>query len=295
MASNETVDWMIRQSKRYPLLTPEQEITYGRQVQAWQALKDLSNPTAKQQTLIKRGQRAFNHFYRSNIRLAVAAARRYIGVRCTLDPEDLIQEGLLGLERAIVKFDPARGYKFSTYAFNLIHRSIGRAIDNHGRTIRIPVHGIDRVRQIERYIDSQVALTGEKPTLAQAAQALGFPMDTLRLYVLHFNALISLDQPLPNSFNSSGEMTYLDVVAEQAPKSNWVVESFGDAEELQTAIEQLTPGQRAVIELMYCSDADDKPTLQAVGDQLGIVREAARQKHLRALKALRMQLNVVAA
>ena len=289
MAANDTVDWIIKQSKRYPLLTAEQEITYSRQVQAWQQLKDLSQPTPQQQALIRRGQRAYQHIFCANIRLAVTAARPFAKVRTTLDPEDLIQEGLLGLEKAILNFDPTRGYKFSTYAFPKIRGVISRAIDNCGRMIRVPVQGAERVRRVMLYCEQQFASTGHRPSLAQAAKALDLPIESLRQYVAHYIRPVSLDEPLPNCRNRNGQNTYLDVVAETSQESDWLAESFGDLDKLQLAMDQLTHGQRAVIELMY---APETMTLTAIGKQLGIVREAVRQRHMRSLKKLRAYLNV---
>lgn len=291
MACNETVDWIIKQSKRFPLLTAEQEITYSRQVQTWQKLKDLDQPTPQQQALIRRGQRAYQHMFCANIRLAVAAARPFTGAGITLDTEDLIQEGLLGVERAILKFDPTRGYKFSTYAFPMIRGIISRAIDNRGRMIRVPAQGAERVRKVMRYCDQRLVETGQRPTLSEAAEALGLPLESLRQYVAQYIRPFSLDQPLPGASKSTGELTYLDTVANQLPECDWASEIIGDGKLLQQALDQLTPGQRAVIDLMYNSEVDRKPSLNAIGKQLGVVREAVRSKHLRALKKLRFYMN----
>lgn len=290
MASTDTVDWILKQSHRYPLLTPEQEIVYGRQVKTWLELRDLPNPTRQQQALIRRGLHAYHAFFNANIRLSVMAARKFHGAQSTLEREDLIQEGLIGLQQAIVRFDPARGYKFSTFAFRFIVGTMSRGIDNYGRTIRIPVHASERVRKVLRYMDEQSA-HGPRPTLADAAAHFNYSLTSLRQYCNHFNRQVSLDAPFPGRSENS-LLTYIDAIAEQAPEGNWASEQLHDLQDLQDALEQLTPKQRTVVQMLYGADSEEKTSIAAIARTVGGSREGVRQQHLRAINRLRKCLNV---
>jgi len=290
MATTDTVDWILKQSHRYPLLTPEQEIVYGRQVKTWLELRDLPSPTKQQQALIRRGLHAYQVIFCANIRLAVLVARGFYSVQTSLESEDLIQEGLIGLQQAIVRFDPARGYKFSTFAFPFIRGCISRAIDNRGRMVRIPVHGSDRVRKVLRYMDQQ-AEHDPRPTLADAAEHFGYSLTSLRQYFNHVGRPLSLDAPVSGRDDGS-PLTLLDAVAEQPAEADWASETLDNMNELHEALNQLTPIQRNVVEHLYGNDVDTVPTIAAVARNIGRSREAVRKQHERALNRLRQCLNV---
>ena len=290
MATTNTVDWIVKQSKRYPLLTTEQEIVYGRQIQAWLKLRDLPDPTRQEQAQIRRGLHAYQAMFRANIRLAVAVAQRFYSVKTSFDAEDLIQEGLIGLQQAILRFDSTRGYKFSTYSFPFIRGCISRAIENRGRMIRIPVHASERVRKVMRYMDEQVA-NGQQPTLAKAADHFGYELTSLRRYFNHYGRPLSLDAP-DTSRDNSNPLTLLDAVAEQPIEPDWAAETLDNMHELHEALNQLTPIQRNIVEHLYGSGAETVTNFSVVARKIGRSREGVRKQHQRALDRLRQHLNV---
>ena len=295
MPMAEPLDWLMQQSRAYPLLTTEQEITLSRDVQAWLAIKDLATPTAKQRAIQRRGKRAWDRFFLSNIRLVVLIAKRHTKrAEPHLTVEDLVQEGLIGLQRAITKFDASRGYKFSTYAFNWIRQSINRAIESQARMIRLPCHNLTLLRKASIYCDEQVMKTGRKPQLAEIAEHVGCNMETLKATLAHAQPAISLDQNLRSDSGNRGSeaSTYLDQVAAEATDSSFMDE-HGDLLQSSVAIlQQLDPMDRMIIRERYLQG---KPTtLRAIGASLGVSRERIRQRERRALMRMRNQLNCAA-
>jgi DNA-directed RNA polymerase sigma subunit (sigma70/sigma32) len=132
------IETYLREIGRTPLLSAEQEVKLANQVQSMLHLLDRERPTPEEQQIIKRGQHAKQEMTKANLRLVVSIAKKYQNRGLSL--LDLIQEGSLGLIRAIEKFDPTKGYKFSTYAYWWIRQAVTRAIANQGRTIRLPIH-----------------------------------------------------------------------------------------------------------------------------------------------------------
>jgi RNA polymerase primary sigma factor len=292
MPMAEQLDWLIRQSRAYPLLTPQQEITLSRAVQAWLPIKDITTPTPKERAIQRRGKRAWDTFVMSNVRLVVLIAKKFTKrAEPHLTIEDLVQEGICGLQGAIAKFDPTRGYKFSTYAYWWIRQGINRAIENQARMIRIPCGNLTLLRKASVYCDEQIALTGRKPQLAEIAAHCGCTIETLKATLAHALPAISLDQNLrSDSGNRGGEAsTYLDQIADEATDSSFMDE-HGDLLEAGIALlHQLDPVDRMIIRERYMRD---KPTtLREIGQSLGVSRERIRQREQMALQRMRLQLS----
>jgi RNA polymerase sigma factor (sigma-70 family) len=291
VATTETVEWILQQSHNYPLLTAEQEIVLARQVQAWVEIRDLAELTKEQQKIVRRGKHAYDSFFLSNIRLVVKVASRYTKVSGTLGLDDLIQEGLLGLERAIVKFDPQRGYKFSTYAFNWIRQSINRAISNKSRSIRIPCGAIASIKKANDYMRAQQRENSRVPSLGEVAQHCGVSLPTLKHYLPHSASVISLDDRVKSQSSTSETSTYLELLADVPIEPSMLSELDNIVAMLPKLLNDLAPEEQVIIKRRYMSGEDQPVPFTRIGRELGISRQTANQRHDAALRKLRMKLN----
>lgn len=282
-----SVDWIIQHSRRYPLLTAAEEIELARQVQAWMALKDVEQPTRHQRGIINKGRRARERFFVSNIRLAVNVAGKYKKYGGTLSLEDLIQEGLAGMDSGILKFDPGLGYKFSTYAYWWIRQGITRAINRHSRIIHLPMQANDQLRKALDYMQKHLLDHGKMPALQDVADYCGIQKRTLLCYLNHSAGVVSLDQKIPGGESHSN---FMDVAADPNslhPASD-NLESFSEA--LHEAIADLTPHYQHIIHRRYFSGGRLPTTYNEIADDLNISRQATQAMHNRAMKSLRLKL-----
>jgi len=282
-----SVDWILKQSHRYPLLTAEEEITLARQVQAWLALREIKRPTPKQRAIIRKGMRARERFYLSNIRLAVNCAGKYVGYSGTMTLEDLIQEGLLGLDSAIYKFDPTLGYKFSTYSYWWIRQGITRAINKYSRVIHLPTAANDSIRKAGDYMRDYCREHGKLPPVAEVAEFCKVGTQTLLAYLNHNAGMVSLDQLMPNSQHPS---TYLETVADQSDHGPTVNEIEVLADLVQAAVSSLPDQHQHIVKERYLNGEKRPTTYVVLGQELHMSRESVRQIHDHALSSLRFKL-----
>ena len=186
---SECIRWWLDQAGRYPLLTPQQELTLGRMIQAWQEDADPS-PLVE-----RRGRRARDRLVAANLRLVVVVARRYSNhVGAAIGLGDLIQGGNLGLIRAAEKFDPTRGYRFTTYAYWWIQQGIAAVVDRDSRTIRMPSTFAPKLHALGRASQRLVGRLGREPTRAELAEALGMRREDLDAVLLIGSRPASLDE-----------------------------------------------------------------------------------------------------
>jgi RNA polymerase primary sigma factor len=231
-------------------------------------------------------EEAKHRFFVANLRLVVHLAQRYQGHGLELD--DLIQEGNLGLMRAMERFDPDRGCKFSTYATWWIRQAILRAIAEKGRTIRLPVHLGDKIRALQR---EEAALTSDlqrEPTLSELADAVALSLERVQELRSANRAVESLDV----ARDEESEITFLDLLSDvsQLPTSEEVYASLAQQElheHIQAALMHLNAQEQRVITLRYGLDGrDEKRTLQEVGAIMRVTRERVRQIEKKALQKL---------
>lgn len=288
------LDWIMRQAKRYPLLTAEHEIKLGRQVQAWLAIKDNPTLTDDEQAIARQGKKAYDRFFMSNIGMVVKLANRYnhSHIAGSLTLEDLVQEGLFGLHRAIELFDPARGYKFSTYAFNWIRQCISRGVERRAQLIYLPCTMHSMVSKARKYMREQEQQHGRTPSIAETAAGTGMDEAKLR-QALHFHQEVySLDAPAPLRSDSQSQMAMVDLLASDAPEPTYLAELHNVAEAIPRVLQKLQPEQQEIIRRRYLRS---KPhSYGEIAKDWGVSREAVRQAHDKTMRQLRLSFSVVA-
>ncbi|MBV9688378.1 MAG: RNA polymerase sigma factor RpoD/SigA [Ktedonobacteraceae bacterium] len=265
----DALDCYLAETTQYPLLSAQEERTLAARIQHGD-------------------QAAYTRFIQANLRLVISIAKRYQGLG--LDLLDLIGEGNLGLLRAVDKFEPSRGYKFSTYATWWIKQAILRALDDKARPIRLPVHVSERLRALERAHSHCRTTTGEEPSTEALATLLGLPINTIA-DLLHARALgtISLSTPM----NCDEGWTLADCLEDEArfaPDEHLCQqeEHCTRAAHLDALLSCLSARERTVLVLYYGLDDSSEPhTFASIGRNLGCSRERIRQLHSSALEKLR--------
>lgn len=280
------VDWLLQHARRYPLLTPEQEIHLARSVQEWMPIRDKAELTPAEKAICKRGKRAYDTFFVSNIRLVVKASSWYSLNSGSMTPADLISEGMLGLHRAIEKYEPSLGYKFSTYAMWWIRQAISRGIGTKAAMVYMPDSAQQVANRARRYIAEQQTETGKTPSLEQVSEHLGVSVANLRLYLSHSQFLVSLDAPLKDDGNGSHSL--VDVVED--PSSTLQIDETSELERmLPKVLDTLNPLQQDVVKRRYLQT--DRDTYDVIAKDNGVSRERARQAHDTALRIMRNKMS----
>ncbi len=288
--SSDPISWYLSTIGRVPLLTPAEEIELGNQVQTMMTLtedglkKDQSKEfTSHQRRLIRIGRRAKERMMKANLRLVVSVAKKYQGKG--LELLDLVQEGSLGLERAVEKFDPTRGYKFSTYAFWWIRQSMTRAIACQSRTIRLPVHLSERLATIRKVSLDLAHKLGAMPSRLEIAEEMDIPVEELDSLLRQALTTSSLDAPV----NGDEGRSFLgDLIAdgsEGEPLDK--VEQRIHQEQLGRWLSHLSEQEQHVLRLRFGLEGNDRHTLAEIGRLLEVSRERVRQVELKALRKLR--------
>ncbi|MFO7300748.1 MAG: RNA polymerase sigma factor [Actinomycetes bacterium] len=280
----------LNEISRYPLLTAQQEVELSMEMErgrkAQHRLDTEPNLTPEDQALLEQevqaGRLAHQKLVQSNLRLVVSLARRYVGRGMSL--LDLIQEGNLGLMRAVERFDYRRGFKFSTYATWWIRQAISRAIADQGRTIRMPVHVLDAVNKLTRAQRELTQQLGRAPTVEELASELELDVD--KVVELGQIAMDTVSLETPVGDDDSG--TLGDLVEDTDSESPTEAASFASLQdELAEALEGLSPREREVLIMRFGLADGRMRTLEEVGAHFNVTRERVRQLETKALAKLR--------
>jgi RNA polymerase primary sigma factor len=279
----------FEEAARYPLLQPEQEVALARAMEAGSAAsRELSADgldvavQPKLEGLVDRGVRAKAIFIESNLRLVASIAKVHRGRG--VDFLDLLQEGVLGLVRAVEKFDWRLGYKFSTYATWWIRQSISRAIDNQAGLIRIPVHIREKMRQLKRQRRKLEVELGREPTLNDVAAAANLdPAEVAFLHDLEAD-VISLDRPVGDDPDG---LRLADLLDDRRPDEfELALAERADQELVAQFLDLLNAREREVLVRRFGLDDGEPDTLEEIGSSFGLTRERIRQIETQALKKL---------
>jgi len=261
--SSDPVKTFMKEAARYPLLTPEQEVDLFKKYEETKAKK------------------YYDEIVNSNLRLVISIAKRYVGRGMLFT--DLIQEGNIGLMKAVDKFDVSKGYKFSTYATWWIRQAITRAIADQSRTIRVPVHMVETINKLENIQKQKTLEYGRKLSDAELAKEMDVSLDRLKELLKYAELPVSLETPIGEEDDS-----YLkDFIADDS----YSVEDLGEKSLLNKAIsevlDELTDREKNVIQQRFGLIDGQPKTLEQIGRQYNVTRERIRQIEAKALRKLR--------
>jgi RNA polymerase primary sigma factor len=293
VSADDPVGLYFRQMAQEPLLTADDEISLAQRIEqgrlsqeALDACVNLQgvdpNWLAEVQIRIMDGQAAREHLGRANTRLVVSIAKRYMGQG--LPFPDLIQEGNVGLMRAVDKYDHRRGNRFSTYATWWIRQAITRALAQKTRTIRIPLHMTERIRQMYRTAQNLEQTIGRRPSPEEIADEMGIPSDAIRNMMDASQHAIALERPV----GEDGDSEFGDFIEDiESPSPvEWATQHLLQ-ETIESVLHELTPRQSHILRLRFGLGGGEPHTLEEIANKFGLSRERIRQLEKEALRQLR--------
>ncbi|ESA32985.1 rna polymerase sigma cyanobacterial -like family [Leptolyngbya sp. Heron Island J] len=294
----------LKEIGRVPLLTPEQEVTYGKAVQTLMMLESVkaelteavgheltldewskaANMTVETlQAVVVAGQQAKRQMVEANLRLVVSVAKKYL--KRDVEMLDLIQEGTIGLQRGVEKFDPSKGYRFSTYAYWWIRQAVTRAIAEKSRTMRLPIHIHEKINKIKKTQRQLAQQLGRSATVQEVASQLKLTPEQVRDCLSHIRRPLSLDLRL----GDNQDMELGSLLEDDGPSPEDYAAQGLMHSDVTHMMNALTPQQQEVISLHFGLKDGQKMTFAQIGERLNVSRERARQIEREAFKYLRRE------
>ena len=292
ISSDDTIGLYLKEMSRVPLLSLNEETEITGRVEDGRCSKkelDRCNGTCPAdrklllQSLVEDGILAREHLIKANTRLVVSVAKRYVGRGVPF--LDLIQEGNLGLMKAVEKFDYHRGFRFSTYATWWIRQTITRSIADQGRTIRVPVHMVDRIRQLYKITHEMEQTLGRIPNTAELSEKLELPIDKIE-WMLQVSWLpLSLESPINDDEEDSELGQFVEDQLTPSPMDSTYAKLL--REKIEEVLDTLPPREARILRLRFGLENGHNYTLEEVGEKFGLTRERIRQIESKALRRLR--------
>ena len=297
--SGDSVRSYLRDIGRIPLLEHDEEILLGRQVQRLMEIKAceelLSNPNNEElanslgttikelKKDIRNGEKAKDKMVTANLRLDVSIAKKY--TKRNMELLDIIQEGTIGLVRGVEKFDPGRGYKFSTYAYWWIRQGITRAIAEKSRAIRLPIHVTENLNKLKKAQRELSQLNGEMPNVFQLAEYLDFTVDDIKDLMCKARQPTSLEIKI----GENRDTALIDLLEDETQLPDFLLERQFIKEDIRELIGDLPEMQAAVISMRYGigEDVMEPMSMTAIGQVLNMSRDRVRTLEQKAIRALR--------
>lgn len=292
VASDDTITLYLREMSKVPLLNKEQEVNLAKRYESGRSAKEDLIRRGKNSTfenrkilneIVEDGLLAREHLIKANTRLVVSVAKRYNGRGVPF--LDLIQEGNLGLMKAVEKFDYSRGFRFSTYATWWIRQTITRAIADQGRTIRVPVHMVDRIRVMYKRIHEMEQRLGREPTIEELAEALELPRDKVSWMVRVSWLPLSLESPINDEEEESELGNFVEDKDTPTPSQKIYKKLLSG--KIDDILDSLPYREARILRLRFGLEDGRFYTLEEVGRKFGLTRERIRQIETKALRHLR--------
>ncbi|HHY88243.1 MAG TPA: sigma-70 family RNA polymerase sigma factor [Chloroflexi bacterium] len=292
VSSDDTIGLYLKEMSRVPLLTVEEELELAKRIERGQmakrALERSNGSTSPKrrkelEEQIQDGIQAREHLIKANTRLVVSIAKRYIGRGVPF--LDLIQEGNLGLMKAVEKYEYQRGFRFSTYATWWIRQTITRSIADQGRTIRVPVHMVDRIRQMYRLTHEMEQKLGRVPNNEELAKEMNLPPAKVDWMMRVSWLPLSLESPI----NDDEEDSELGMFVEDNLTPTPIQSAYSKLlrDKIEAVLETLPPREARILRLRFGLENGHTYTLEEVGQKFGLTRERIRQIESKALRRLR--------
>ena len=291
-AIDDPVRMYLKEIGKVPLLSPEEEIDLAQKMSSGNLAQEQldsaeegslsAEETAQLKALLKEGEKAKQKLAEANLRLVVSIAKRYVGRGMLF--LDLIQEGNLGLIKAVEKFDYTKGFKFSTYATWWIRQAITRAIADQARTIRIPVHMVETINKVIRVSRQLLQELGHDPSPEEIADEMAMPVDKVREILKIAQEPVSLETPIGEEEDSHlGDFIPDEAASEPSEAASFTLLK----EQLVDVLSTLTPREEKVLKLRFGIEDGRTRTLEEVGKEFNVTRERIRQIEAKALRKLR--------
>ena len=303
--SGDSVRAYLRDIGRIPLLEHEEEILLGRKVQRLMELLTVKEDLciAEDEDLakvmgislkdlkrqIREGERAKDKMVMANLRLVVSVAKKY--TKRNMELLDIIQEGSIGLARGVEKFDPGRGYKFSTYAYWWIRQGITRAIAEKSRAIRLPIHVTENLNKLKKAQRELSQMNGEMPNVFQLSEHLGLTVDEIKDLMCKSRQPTSLEIKI----GENRDTALIDLLEDETQLPETLLETQYIKEDIRALIKDLPDMQAAVISMRFGigEDVVEPMSMTAIGQVLNMSRDRVRTLEQKAIKALRQESNMI--